>query len=161
MRGLSLISALLFLGLGSPAEPPQVIAVVVHKTNPLSNLSLANLARIYRGQETQWQSGERIFVVNRPATSVIRGNFYRQVLRSGPYEKHYLAGTPVPFQTLVQESAEAVKLYVTRVPEAIGYIWLSEVDGSVRVVKIDNVFPTEDAIDTGTYALGPERYARP
>lgn len=134
--------------------PGDAIAVVVRKDNPASNLSFDSLARIYRGQQTSWKNGEEVLVVNQSARSAIRKSFYERALKDGGDRKYYQPGSPVPFSTMVQDSSAAVKMYVSRVPGAIGYIWLHEVDDSVKVVAIENQLPTPENLRNGIYPLG-------
>ena len=144
----------LLTSFASAQGPGDAIVVVVRKDNPANNLSFDSLARIYRGQQTTWKNGEEVLVVNQSARSAIRKSFYGLALKDGGDRKYYQPGSPVPFSTMVQDSSAAVKMYVSRVAGAIGYIWLHEVDDSIKVVAIENKAPTPENLSNGIYPLG-------
>lgn len=104
------------------------IAVIVNRANSLESPSIAQLARIYKGQQRQWSDGRQIVVVNRPVDSVVRKLFYRKVLKSKPTQKFSQPGTPIPFRSIVQRSSLATIRFVNNLPEAIGYIYSSELE---------------------------------
>lgn len=112
------------------------IAVIINENNPTRELSIADLGRIYRGRTTAWSDGKSIVAVNRDSSSGVREDFYGKVLDSKPTEKFFLPGSPVPFRTLVQRSAEAVIRYVAGEGRAIGYVYLSELNGKAEGVKV-------------------------
>jgi phosphate transport system substrate-binding protein len=122
------------------------IAVVVNRANPVDKLSIAQLARIYKGQQQQWPDGKQIIVVNRPVDSAVRKVFYQKVLASKPTQKFYLPNTPIPFRTIVQRSSLATVKFVSNLPEAIGYLYLNELelDEKSKNVKIIRVIEIED-----------------
>ncbi len=117
------------------------IAVIVNRANPTNDISLARLARIYKGKQQKWSDGKRIIVVNRPVDSTIRRVFYQKVLDSKPNQKFYVPGTPITFRSLIQRSSLAAIRFVNNLPEAIGYLYLNELEldennKNVKVVKV-------------------------
>lgn len=113
------------------------IAVIVNPSNKLTNLSGTELMKIYKGASEKWPDGQRIVVINRPFDSMIRKRFYRIVLGAEPTQKFFVVGSPVVFKTMVLESDLATRKFVARIPNAIGYVTLSEVDASVKALTID------------------------
>jgi phosphate transport system substrate-binding protein len=122
-----------------------VIAVIVNMSSIVDELSMSELRRIYQGQKTRWNDGSTIMVVNRPSDSPIRAAFYRTVLDAEPAQEFYQKGSPIPFKTLHQESDISTKRLVARMPNAIGYIRLRNVDESVKVLAIDGARPAPDS----------------
>ena len=120
------------------AEP---IAIIVNKANDTHSLKSNDLARIYKGQLQRWSDGQRIAVINRPVGSQIRLQFYHRVLGSNPTKKFFRAGSPIPFKTLRSKSALTTRKLIARVPNAVGYIYLSQVDDTIKVIKIDRALP--------------------
>lgn len=112
------------------------IAVIVNKGNPLRVVDQSTLASMYRGEELHWPHGGRIKLVNREIASPLRERFYRLVLNAKPDQKFYRPGTPVAVHSLIQRSDQAVLRFVAAIPGAIGYIRLSNVNESVKVVLI-------------------------
>jgi len=112
------------------------LAVIVNKSNPLRQLSQSTVANMYRGEELHWSHGGRVKLVNREIASVQRERFYRLVLIAKPNQKFYRPGTPVAVYSLIQRSDQAVLRFVAAIPGAIGYIRLSNVNESVKVVLV-------------------------
>ena len=122
------------------------IAVIVNTENPVSELSLEELAKIYTGEITNWSelSGNdaEIVVIGREAGSGTRDGFesitdtkdvcvYRQELTS----------------------TGDVITTVSQNPDAIGYASLASIGESVKVLSIDGVTPSEDTVKDGTYKV--------
>lgn len=120
---------------------PEPIAVIVHKSNRADGIQSKKLARIYRGQLNKWANGKKILVINRPLDSKIRALFYKILLGTGPTKRFFKPGTPIPFKMMNLRSDVATRKFVARIPNAVGYIYLSEVDDTVKVLRIDGVTP--------------------
>lgn len=112
------------------------LAVVVNVKNPTSSLRLIDLGSMYRGEELHWPHGGRIKLVNRETSSPERAQFYRQVLNAKPDQRFYVLNTPIAVQSLIRRSDEAVLRFVSAIEGAIGYVRLSQVNQSVKVVLI-------------------------
>ena len=123
------------------------IAVIVNKQNPLSDLPLAQIQKVYAGQVAGWKDlggGEaKITIITREEGSGTRGAF----------EELLMKGSKIAVAALVQDSTGAVRQMVSSDPAAIGYISLGQVDGSVKALKIAGVEGSEATIDAGTYPL--------
>ena len=123
------------------------IALVVHPSNPLRSLSLAQLQRIYAGSVRRWSSvGGRdlsITAITREEGSGTRAAFESLVMER----------RPIAASTLVQDSPGAMRQMVSSDPAAIGYISVGLVDHSVAALALDGVEPSEAAIDAGRYPL--------
>jgi phosphate transport system substrate-binding protein len=122
------------------AEP---IAVIVNKANETDDLSDNELARIYRGDQESWPDGQRIMVIDRPVDSDIRRAFYLAVLHADASQKFLKPGSPVPFKAMESKSGLATRRLVARIPNAIGYVLLGEVDANVKVLRINGKLPGE------------------
>lgn len=112
------------------AEP---IAVIVNKDNNAS-LSSSDVNDIYRGIKESWSDGKKIQVVNYPANSEVRSKFYGQALGTDAADEFFSPGSPVPFKSSIRKSASSVLRFVSRFDDAIGYVSMSEVNDSVKVV---------------------------
>jgi ABC-type phosphate transport system substrate-binding protein len=112
------------------------LAIVVNDKNPLVSLRPIDLASMYRGEELHWPHGGRIKLVNRETASLERAQFYRQVLNAKPDQRFYVLNTPIAVQSLIRRSDEAVLRFVAAIEGAIGYVRLSQVNPSVKVVLI-------------------------
>jgi ABC-type phosphate transport system substrate-binding protein len=122
------------------AQEPKVvlqdIVIIVNKANPVNDLTAGELAQIFRGVNCLWSNGKRIIVVNQALGTKPRELFYRKILKEPPSAKFYIAGTMAPISTVVQKSDDAVKLFISNMVNAIGYIRVEAVDDHVKVLKI-------------------------
>jgi ABC-type phosphate transport system substrate-binding protein len=112
------------------------MAVIVHPERH-AKLSIEEIAQIYLRRKRFWDDGTAIVPLNLPLQAPLREKFSRIVLRQTEsrladyWNRQYFYGV-LPPATLA--STEAVRRYVASDPNAIGYVPVSEVDGSVRVV---------------------------
>lgn len=118
------------------------LAVIVNKNNPnsSSSLSRATIADMYRGEILNWKEGDRIKLVNREISAEERKIFYLRVLNAKPDQVFYRQGTPIPVQSVIERSDEAVVRFVGAIEGAIGYVSLSRLkamnDSQVKVILI-------------------------
>ena len=130
----------------SRAQNSEPLAIVVNKTNPLNEVSLSDLRKIYRGQRGRWSNGRRVTIVMRDAGTPERGAILRSLY--GLDEENYRRGF---LQAIFSgEASDAPKMlatpngvlrFVFNVPGAIGYVRASEVDDSVKVLRVDGRLP--------------------
>ena len=122
------------------------IAIIVHPDNPVADLSLETIAKIYTGEITNWKDvgGEdaEIVVIGREAGSGTRDGF------------ETITDTKDACQ-LRQEltSTGDVITAVSQNPAAIGYASLAAVKDTVKAVTVDGVAPTEETVKDGTYTV--------
>ncbi len=107
------------------------IAVIVHPSNPLRNLSKDQIRNIFSGRVTNWSEtggwDHAITLVTREEGSGTREAF-----------QHLLMGDiEISLGALVQDSNGAIRQVVRDDPNAIGYISLGLVNERVKSVKID------------------------
>jgi phosphate transport system substrate-binding protein len=121
------------------------LAVIVHPSNPLTNLSLEQVQAVFTGKVTRWgQLGgpsQPIVLIVREAGS---GTF-------GAFEELIMEGQPVTTSALRQGSNGAIRQLVSLNPNTIGYISLGIVDQSVKALAINNVQPSVEHVEQGTY----------
>jgi phosphate transport system substrate-binding protein len=123
------------------------IAVIVHPSNPLATISLAELKEIFKGATTNWSvlglPPHAIHLITREEGSGTREAFEHLVMG-----KEWI--TPA---ALVQDSNGSVREIVAGDPHALGYISAGLVDDRVKTVAIDGVLPTRENIKTHAYKL--------
>ena len=114
--------------------------------NPVSDLTVEQIADIYTGKITNWSevggADAPIIVVGREAGSGTRGAF-EELLDVKDQCKYA--------QEL--DSTGAVLAKVGSTPGAIGYVSLDVLDDTVTAMKIDGVEATEENIVAGKYLL--------
>ncbi|MBR5472016.1 MAG: phosphate ABC transporter substrate-binding protein [Oscillibacter sp.] len=122
------------------------IAIIVHPENPVADLSVETIAKIYTGEITNWSevggNDSEIVLIGREAGSGTRDGFeaitdtedackYRQELTS----------------------TGDVITTVSQNPGAIGYASVASVKDTVKALKVDGVAPTEETIKDGSYVV--------
>ncbi len=123
------------------AEP---IAIVTNKTNDINGLRSSSLSKIFMGRKGKWPDGQKIFVVERLSDSEIRFQFYKIVLNAKPTKTFLKPRSPVTFKPMVLKTGKSTCKFVSRIPNAIGYIYLSKVNKKVKVLQIDGKLPGEE-----------------
>ena len=122
------------------------IAIIVHTDNTVEDLTVEQIAAIFKGEVTNWSevSGKdgEIVCIGREESSGTRDGFesitdtedacvYRQELTSNG----------------------AVLTAVAENPNAIGYVSLSSVKDTVKAISVGGVAPSEATIKDGSYAV--------
>lgn len=122
------------------------IALVVHAGNPITELSMEQLADIFTGKITNWRdlggSDAPIAPYGREAGSGTRSAFEELTGTAGrcTYRNEY-------------GSTGDVIGNVSANPNAIGYVSLASVRGGVTVVTVDGAACTEETVQDGTYPI--------
>lgn len=122
------------------------MAAVVNPAIKIDNLTSQQLVDIFTGKITNWSSvggpDQKIVLVNRPKASGTRATF-----------KKYALGGAEEAAGIEEDSSGTVRKIIKETPGAIGYLALSYLDGSVKVVNINGVEPNKDNIVTGKYPV--------
>ncbi|MBX7552982.1 substrate-binding domain-containing protein [Streptomyces sp. NPDC004232] len=140
-----------------------VFALVVNADVGLTNLSTADVRRLYQGQVTDWsQLGGRslpVRLVSRDANSGTRQVFQRRVLGRGEMANSsvdcaHKDDATAPVTRCELDSTGQVLTEVAQLPGAIGYSELNLADDAkgVRVLDLDHNAPSVDAIEHGNSA---------
>ena len=128
------------------------ISIVVHKSNPVKNLTVAQIRDIYTGKIKNWKD---LGGLSLPIIVVSRD------VASGTYEvfnAKVLAGGKVDSSAQLLASNNAVVSTVGSTPGAIGYAGLGYVNETINVVTVNNVMPDESTVKSGTYPLSRKLY---
>lgn len=122
------------------------IAIIVNPQNPVSDLTLEDIAKIYTGQITNWKevggSDADIVLIGREAGSGTRDGF------------ESITGTEE--QCIYRQELTSTGDVITTVagnPAAIGYASLASIKDSVKAVKVGGVEPSEATIKDGSYVV--------
>ncbi len=123
------------------------IIPVVHPTNGVTNLSLAQIKAIYKGEITNWKD---VGGPDRPVVVISRDT------SSGTYEvweKKVMEKERVYPGALLQASNGAVVQAVAKNKNAVGYIGLGYLDDSVKALTVNNIEGTPETTLNGTYPV--------
>lgn len=123
------------------------IAVVVHPSNPVSNLTTDQIKQIYTGKVTNWKEfggeDEEVVIISRDSSS---GTFET-------FEELVLDGERVVASALLQATNGAVASVVTETEGAIGYVGLGYLDDTIKAVKVNGVMPSSSTVANGKYPV--------
>jgi ABC-type phosphate transport system substrate-binding protein len=134
-----------------PAD--EAIAIVVNQENSVDNLTMKDLRTVFLGERSHWTNGRRITLVMLEPGQLERKAILRDIYRmsESDFNRHFLQGlftgevfvSPKTLATPV-----GVRKFIFNVPGAIGYVRSSDVDSTVKVIRIDGRLP-----DDKDYAL--------
>lgn len=122
------------------------IAIIVNPANPVSDLSVEQIAQIYTGEITNWKDvgGDdlEISLIGREAGSGTRDGF------------ETITGTKeaCKYNQELTSTGDVITT-VAGNPNAIGYASLSAVKDSVKALTVGGVAPSEETVLDGTYTI--------
>ena len=122
------------------------IAIIVNPQNPVQDLTLEQIAKIYTGEITNWKDvgGEdaEIVLIGREAGSGTRDGFESITeTKDACQYRQELTSTGDVITTVSQN------------PNAIGYASLAAIKDSVKALTVNGVAPTEATVKDGTYLV--------
>lgn len=122
------------------------IAVIVGKDNAVEDLTLEQIAKIYKGEITNWKdvggADAEIVVIGREAGSGTRDGF----------ESITETEDACKYRQELTSTGDVITT-VSQNPNAIGYASLASVKDTVKTLKVNSVIPTEDSVKDGTYLI--------
>ncbi len=116
------------------------LAIIGNPANPLEGISAADVAMIYLGKSDEFPDGRRAVAVDQYRRSPVRAEFYRKVVGMDPvrlksyWSKLIFSGRGEPPRAV--GGNEAVKRWVARHPDGIGYVDGKALDHTVKVLLI-------------------------
>ena len=133
-------------GLKEPIVALDGIAIIVNPQNPVKDLTLEQIAKIYTGEITNWKDvgGEdaEIVLIGREAGSGTRDGFESITeTKDACQYRQELTSTGDVITTVSQN------------PNAIGYASLAAIKDSVKALTVNGVAPTEATVKDGTYLV--------
>lgn len=122
------------------------IAVIVNNENNVEDLTIEQIAKIYKGEITNWKelggADAPIVVIGREAASGTRDGF-ESITETEDLCKYSqeLTSTGDVVQT------------VSSNPNAIGYASLASVGDTVKALKVEGITPSTETIQSGEYKI--------
>ena len=125
------------------------VAVTVHPSNPVTDLTMEQLQGIYTGTITNWKdvggTNSEIMVVTREEGSGTRDCFEQAVMKPIKAE--------ITDHGIIQDSNGKTRATVAGSDKAIGFLSLGYVNSDVRAVRLDGIEPTVESVIDGSYAI--------
>ena len=140
------------------------LAVVVHPDNPVSQLTIDQLADIFTGRVTNWQAvggnDAPIVILSRETNSGTHVYFLEEVVRKGDKENKDIFAP----QTLLMPSSVGITSEIRRNPNAIGYDGLGYVTDEEKMIAVAKtsdspyVLPSVKSGADGSYPIARGLY---
>ena len=122
------------------------IAIIVNPENPVSDLSVETIAKIYTGEITNWSevggNDVEIVLIGREAGSGTRDGF----------ESITDTEDACQYRQELTSTGDVITT-VSQNPGAIGYASVASVKDTVKALTVDGVAPTEETIKDGSYVV--------
>ncbi len=128
------------------------VAAIVHPQNPISNATTLQLRALFGGEILEWSTlgvftGEPA-IVSREDGSGTRAAF----------ETLIMGGRRVTLNALVMPTSEAMVDYVATHRLAVGYVAPNAADDRVKVVPVEGLLPSTEAVRSGSYHMARVLY---
>ena len=124
------------------------VAIVVHPSAPVRDMSMDQLRRVFQAEVQFWDDGSRITLLVRAPQAYERDVVLNRIYRMDEEQfRQYWVGkmfrAEVPAGPQVVYSAQMARELVTVIPGAITFMPASEVSASSRELRIDGKLPGE------------------
>lgn len=137
------------VAIAQPAHAGDVIVVIVNSANPVSNLSSAELKKLFLSDRSHWDTGKSVAPVMVAAGAAERAAFLKIMcgMNDADFSKYFLqAAFTGKSATPPKEvaSSAALKSFVASSPGAIGFVKALDFhgdgsDGGIKAVKVDGL----------------------
>ena len=133
-------------GLGGIVLAYDGIAIIVHPENPVSDLSVETIAKIYTGEITNWSE-----VGGNDAEIVLIGREAGSGTRSG-FEEIADIEDKCQYRQELTSTGDVITA-VSQNPGAIGYASVASVKDTVKALTVAGVAPSNETILDGSYVI--------
>lgn len=128
------------------------LAIIVHKNNPVENLTLAQVRDIFMGKINNWSEvggpNMPIVVVSRDTSSGTFETFKEKVLKGGKVKEG----------AIMVAANQAVLTTVRDTPGGVGYVGVGFLTDDVNVVAVNGVKGSQESVQRGTYPIARKLY---
>ena len=122
------------------------IAILVNPANPVSDLDVETIAKIYTGEITNWKevggNDAEIVLIGREAGSGTRDGF----------ESITDTKDSCKYRQELTSTGDVITTVSTN-PDAIGYASLAALKDNVKALTVGGIAPTEDTVKDGSYVI--------
>lgn len=124
------------------------VAIIVHPTNTVTNLTSEEIRKIYCGEITNWKEigGEdkEIVIVSREDGSGTRDGFQQIV---------GFTSEEISPKAIISDGNGNIKTTVASNPNTIGYMSFEHIDEAVKAIAVDEVMPSGENVLNKSYKL--------
>ena len=122
------------------------IAIIVNPENPVNDLDLETIAKIYTGEIKNWKE-----IGGKDAEIVLIGREAGSGTRDG-FESITDTEDKCAYRQELTSTGDVITTVASN-PNAIGYASLASVKDTVKVLTVDGVKPSEETIKNGSYVV--------
>jgi ABC-type phosphate transport system substrate-binding protein len=122
------------------------VAVIVNKSNPTKNVTLAELAKLAKGNTKKWADARDVTLVIKDPTSSDMKTVVQKVLGMTAEEVNRLVTTLNAARkdsVLIVPSDDVLVRTVQTTPGAVGFVDVYSINSGISVIKIDGKSPLE------------------
>jgi hypothetical protein len=149
---LALVAALVVALLALAPRPVSAgnevsLAIIVSPNSKVTNISLADLRRVFQSERLTDPDGNRLIALNHPPKTVDRMGFDQVVMGMDAdavgrfWIDRKIRGGSGPPRTV--ESLATLRRVVEKLPGAIGYIRPGQLSNEVRAIRVDGKLPED------------------
>ena len=137
------------------------LAIVVHPSNPVNNITMEKLQDILSGKITNWKDlgapfDKKIQLINDSSGNGTRAALEELVM--GKSKEKGKKGTPITLKSVVTNSSSEMKANVANFKYSLGYLPFSYLDSTVKSLSVNGIPPTYAAAYKGDYPLFRDLY---
>ena len=143
---LIILLAVVVVGAARADGKGEDLAIIVNSANKLENVTLNDLQRYFKVEKSKTPDGLKLVVLmqdtGRPEREAALKNIYK--MTEAQYTTFFVEATftgAVASAPKSFPSAAAVKKYVAATPGAISYVLDSDLDDTIKAVKVDGKSP--------------------
>ncbi len=134
------------------------ISIIVNKANPIVRISFNELVKIFKMERQSWKDGKKVYMIMQEAGSIEKDIVLKRIYKMdhSSLKKFWMGRIfrgDISSFPIVLSSNDAVKMFVSQISNAIGFINSETLDSSVKALEIDGRFPGTD----GYILIGEER----
>lgn len=122
------------------------IAIIVHPDNPVSDLSIETIAKMFTGEITNWQE-----VGGKDAEIVLIGREAGSGTRDG-FETITNTKDLCKYRQELTATGDVITTVASN-PNAIGYASLAAIKDSVKALLVNGIAPSEATVKDGSYLV--------
>ena len=122
------------------------IAIIVNPENPVNDLDLKTIAKIYTGEIKNWKE-----IGGKDAEIVLIGREAGSGTRDG-FESITDTEDKCAYRQELTSTGDVITTVASN-PNAIGYASLASVKDTVKALTVDGVVPSEETIKNGSYVV--------
>ncbi len=129
-----------------------MIVPIVHKSNPLKNITLDQLKAVYDGSIASWKdlggNGDTVVVISRDTSSGTYEIWHEKVMKKAD----------VSPKALLQASNGAIITTVAGNPKSIGYVGFGYINESIKGLTVDGIEVTIENGKSGKFPISRKLY---